>query len=94
MQFHRTWRASKGKLDKNSVIDELRKQGQSEKVQWALDELPARIDQERHAAALQKFGLDPGELIAKAQVRAFQAVVLSEPPFDREQERARATPSD
>lgn len=53
-------------LDKNFVIDELRKQGQSDKVQKALDELPDKIDHDQHAAALQKFGLDPGELVAKA----------------------------
>lgn len=53
-------------LDKNFVIEELRKQGQSEKVQKALDELPATIDHEKHAAALQKFGLDPGDLVTKA----------------------------
>jgi hypothetical protein len=53
-------------LDKNVVIDELRKQGQSEHVQKALDELADKIDHEEHAAALQKFGIDPGDLVAKA----------------------------
>jgi hypothetical protein len=48
------------------VVDELKKQGESAKAQKALDELPAKIDHEQHAALLEKFGLDPGELAEKA----------------------------
>ena len=40
--------------------------GESAKAQKALDELPAKIDHERHAALLEKFGIDPGELAEKA----------------------------
>ena len=53
-------------FDKNFVIEELKKQGQSQHVQKALDELPSKIDHEQHAAMLQKFGLDPGQLAEKA----------------------------
>ena len=53
-------------LDKQFVIDELKKQGQSQEAQKALDELPAKIDHEQHAAVLEKFGLDPGQLAEKA----------------------------
>jgi len=53
-------------LDKNFVIDELRKQGQSEKVQRRSTKVPDKIDHEQHAAMLQKFGIDPGDLVAKA----------------------------
>jgi len=53
-------------LDKQFVIDELKKQGQSDQVQKALDELPAKVDHEQHAALLEKFGLDPGQLAQKA----------------------------
>ena len=53
-------------FDKQFVLDELKKQGQSQKVQQALDELPAKIDHEQHAAQLEKFGLDPGQLAEKA----------------------------
>lgn len=53
-------------LDKQFVIDELRKQGQSQQIQKALDELPAKIDHEQHAALLKKFGLDPGRLAENA----------------------------
>ena len=53
-------------LDKQFVLDELRKEGQSQKVQQALHELPEKIDHNEHAALLQKFGLDPGKLAEKA----------------------------
>ncbi len=53
-------------LDKQFVIDELKKQGQSQQVQKALDELPAKVDHEQHAALLEKLGLDPGQLAERA----------------------------
>lgn len=53
-------------LHKQFVLDELRKQGQSEKVQQAIQELPEKIDHEQHAALLQKFGIDPGKLAERA----------------------------
>lgn len=53
-------------LDKQFVIDELEKQGKSEHVQQALDQLPEKIDHEQHAALLEKFGIDPGQLAEKA----------------------------
>jgi hypothetical protein len=56
-------------LDKQFVLDELRKEGESEKVQHALNELPEKIDHEQHAALLEKFGLDPGKLAEKAAER-------------------------
>ncbi len=48
------------------VIVELKKQGQSQRVQAALAELPAKVDQEQQAALLEKFGLDPGKLAERA----------------------------
>jgi hypothetical protein len=54
------------KIDRQMVLDELQKQGKSEHVQKALDELPAKIDHEKHAALLMKFGIDPGQLAEKA----------------------------
>jgi hypothetical protein len=56
-------------LDKQFVLDELRKEGQSEHVQKAIAELPEKIDHDQHAALLQKFGLDPGKLAEKAVER-------------------------
>jgi hypothetical protein len=56
-------------LDKQFVLDELKKAGQDQHVQQAIDELPAKIDHEKDAALLQKLGVDPGALAAKAAER-------------------------
>jgi hypothetical protein len=61
-------------LDKQFVLDELKKEGQSEKVQQALDELPDKIDHEQHAALLTKLGLDPGKLVQKPAERGIAAL--------------------
>ena len=56
-------------LDKQFVLDELRKAGQNQQVENAVKELPEKIDHDQHAALLQKFGLDPGKLVEKATER-------------------------
>lgn len=61
-------------LDKQFVLDELKKEGQSEKVRHALDELPDKIDHEQHAALLAKLGLDPGRLVQKAAERGIASL--------------------
>ena len=61
-------------LDKQFVLEELRKEGQSEQVQKAMAELPEKIDHEQHAAELQKFGLDPGKLAEKAVERGLASL--------------------
>lgn len=54
-------------LDKQEIVDLLRKEGKNEHVQQALQELPEKIDHEQHAEMLQqKFGIDPGKLAEKA----------------------------
>jgi hypothetical protein len=57
-------------IDKELVLDELRKQGKNEHVQKALQELPEKIDHNEHAAQLEKLGLDPGKLVEQAAERA------------------------
>jgi hypothetical protein len=61
-------------LDKQFVLGELKKEGESEKIQHALDELPEKIDHEQHAALLEKFGLDPGKLAEKAAQRGIASL--------------------
>ena len=61
-------------LDKQFVLDELRKEGQSQHVQRAIQELPERIDHDQHAALLEKFGLDPGKLAQKAAERGIASL--------------------
>jgi TorA maturation chaperone TorD len=53
-------------LDKQFVIDELKKHANDAQVQKAIQELPDKIDHEQHAAQLQKLGIDPGHLAQKA----------------------------
>jgi hypothetical protein len=53
-------------IDKELVIEELRKQGKNEHVQQAIQELPDKIDHNEHAAQLEKFGIDPGKLAQRA----------------------------
>jgi hypothetical protein len=54
-------------LDKQDVVDLLRKEGKNEHVQTALQELPDKIDHEQHAQMLeQRFGIDPGKLADNA----------------------------
>jgi hypothetical protein len=61
-------------LDKQFVLDELRKAGQNDRVQQAVQELPDKIDHEQHAASLQKLGLDPGQLAEKAAQRGLSSL--------------------
>ena len=50
-------------IDRNLVIEELRKAGKDEHVQKVLEELPEKIDHNKHAATLEKLGIDPGKLL-------------------------------
>jgi len=61
-------------IDKQFVIEELRKAGKDEHVQKALDELPDKIDHNEHAAQLERFGLDPGKLAEKAAERGLTSL--------------------
>jgi hypothetical protein len=65
-------------IDKQFVLDELRKQGKNEHVQKAIEELPDKIDHNEHAAMLEKFGLDPGKLAQRAAEHAVGAPEQSE----------------
>ncbi len=62
------------KLDKQFVLDEIAKVGHSEKIQQAVQELPDKIDHEKHAAQLKKFGIDPGDLAQKAAQRGLSSL--------------------
>ncbi|HZT92475.1 MAG TPA: hypothetical protein VFA05_10595 [Gaiellaceae bacterium] len=61
-------------FDKQFVLDELKKEGQSQRVQQAIDELPQKIDHEQHAELLMKLGLDPGTLAEKAAERGLASL--------------------
>jgi len=52
-------------LDKNMILDLLRERGQQDQASQADQELPDQVDTDQHAGLLQKFGLDPQELIER-----------------------------
>ena len=52
-------------LDKSMILDLLRERGQQDQATQAEQELPDKVDTDQHANLLQKFGLDPQELIQK-----------------------------
>lgn len=52
-------------LDKNMILDLLRERGQGDQANQAEQELPDQVDTDQHANLLQKFGLNPQELIQK-----------------------------
>jgi predicted PhzF superfamily epimerase YddE/YHI9 len=52
-------------LDKNMILDLLRERGQQDQATQADQELPDQVDTDQHANLLQKFGLNPQDLIQK-----------------------------
>ena len=50
-------------IPKEQILELLRSRGQDDKAQQADGELPDQVDTEQHAGILQKFGLDPGDLV-------------------------------
>jgi hypothetical protein len=68
-------------FDKQEIVDLLRKEGKNEHVQKAVQELPDKIDHERHAHLLQeKFGIDPGKLVQKAAEKELGTSAASAKP--------------
>lgn len=52
-------------IPKEQILDFLRQQGKEDKVGEADQQLPDQVDTEKDAGLLQKFGVDPGELMSK-----------------------------
>jgi hypothetical protein len=52
-------------IPKEQILDALRDHGKDDQVDQARQELPDQVDPEQHADLLQKFGLDPKDLIGK-----------------------------
>ena len=52
-------------LDKNMILDLLRERGQGDQASQAEQELPDQVDTDKDGGLLQKFGLDPQELVQK-----------------------------
>jgi hypothetical protein len=52
-------------IDKDTVLSLLRERGQDQEAARAEEELPSKVDTERDAGLLQKFGVDPEELLSR-----------------------------
>jgi hypothetical protein len=50
-------------VDKEQVLALLRSRGDNDKASQAEQELPDKVDTDEHAGMLQKFGLDPKDLL-------------------------------
>jgi hypothetical protein len=55
-------------IPKDKILDLIREQGKSDQVQQAEQELPDKVDPEQHAGLLQKFGLEPQDVLSKVGV--------------------------
>ena len=51
-------------IDKDTILNLLRSKGQDTQADQAQQELPDQIDTDQHAGLLEKFGLNPADLIA------------------------------
>jgi hypothetical protein len=52
-------------LDKDTILNFLRQQGETEKADRAQSELPQKVDTDRDAGLLERLGIDPQDLLGK-----------------------------
>ena len=52
-------------IDKNTILNMLRSNGQDADADQAQQDLPDQVDTDQHAGLLDKFGINPADLIAK-----------------------------
>jgi predicted PhzF superfamily epimerase YddE/YHI9 len=52
-------------FDKQTVVDLIQQQMGSQQAEQAAQQLPDQVDHEQHADLLQKFGVNPQDLLTK-----------------------------
>jgi hypothetical protein len=52
-------------IPKDQILELIRQHGDSDKAGQAEQELPDKVDPEQHGDLLQKFGVDPGDVLSK-----------------------------
>ncbi len=52
-------------IDKDVILQLLRQRGDHQTADQADQELPAQVDTDQHASLLERFGLDPNELLGR-----------------------------
>jgi hypothetical protein len=55
-------------IPKDKILDLIREHGKADQVEQAEQELPDQVDPERHSGLLQKFGLEPQDVVSKLGV--------------------------
>ncbi len=53
------------KIDKKQVVDMIKNRGDDKQAKQAQTELPEQIDPEKDAGMLEKFGVNPKDLMGK-----------------------------
>jgi len=61
----RAGKAPRMQIPKEQILDLLRNQGKDDQVGKADEELPDRVDTEKHSGLLEKFGLSPADVLSK-----------------------------
>ena len=51
-------------IPKDKILELIRERAGGDKADQAAGELPDQVDPEKHAGLLQKFGIDPQELLS------------------------------
>jgi hypothetical protein len=52
-------------IPKEKVLEMLHEQGKGDQAEQAKQELPNKVDHEKHSGLLEKFGLNPKDLLGK-----------------------------
>ncbi len=52
-------------IDKETVLNVLREQGRPDEAERARQELPDQVDTDRDAGLLERFGIDPQDLLSR-----------------------------
>ncbi|BDZ47258.1 hypothetical protein [Naasia aerilata] len=52
-------------IDKSQILEQLRGLGKHDEAKQAESELPDKVDTDKHADLLQKFGINPQDLLGK-----------------------------
>ena len=53
------------RIPKDQILEFLRSRGDNDKASQAEGELPDQVDTDQHAGLLEKYGIDPQDLISK-----------------------------
>ena len=52
-------------IDKNEILKLLRSRGEADKAAQAEQELPEKVDPDEHGGLLERFGVNPKDLLSK-----------------------------